>query len=94
MPKWSNGNTTVKYFASHNVKLSVPLTPAGTSRCVASLHAPKAYLSCRKAHLVENNPHLSKDKCGLFSGGDGGARTHDLLTASQTLSQLSYAPVF
>ena len=28
-----------------------------------------------------------------FSGGDGGDRTHDLLTASQTLSQLSYAPV-
>ena len=26
-------------------------------------------------------------------GGDGGDRTHDLLTASQTLSQLSYAPV-
>lgn len=28
-----------------------------------------------------------------FRGGDGGDRTHDLLTASQTLSQLSYAPV-
>lgn len=29
----------------------------------------------------------------LFThGGDGGDRTHDLLTASQTLSQLSYAP--
>ncbi len=29
----------------------------------------------------------------LLFGGDGGDRTHDLLTASQTLSQLSYAPV-
>ena len=35
--------------------------------------------------------HLQKQV--LFSGGDGGDRTHDLLTASQTLSQLSYAPV-
>ena len=29
----------------------------------------------------------------LYSGGDGRDRTVDLLTASQTLSQLSYAPV-
>ena len=28
----------------------------------------------------------------LFNGGDGRDRTVDLLTASQTLSQLSYAP--
>ena len=28
-----------------------------------------------------------------FSGGDEGDRTPDLLTASQALSQLSYAPV-
>ena len=26
-------------------------------------------------------------------GGDNGARTRDLLTASQTLSQLSYTPI-
>ncbi len=38
---------------SPNVKLSVPSTPAGTSRGEASLHAPKVHLSCRKAHLVE-----------------------------------------
>ena len=36
----------VKYCTSHKVKSSVPLTPAGTSRCKASLHAPKVYLSC------------------------------------------------
>ena len=29
---------------------------------------------------------------GLLIGGDGRDRTVDLLTASQTLSQLSYAP--
>ena len=28
----------------------------------------------------------------LFYGGGDGARTHDLLTASQVLFQLSYAP--
>lgn len=28
----------------------------------------------------------------LFFGGDNGARTRDLLTASQALSQLSYTP--
>ena len=28
-----------------------------------------------------------------FSGGDNGARTRDLLTASQALSQLSYTPM-
>ncbi len=36
-----------------NVKLSVPPTPAGTSRGEASLHAPQVHLSCRKAHLIE-----------------------------------------
>lgn len=29
----------------------------------------------------------------LFFGGDNGARTRDLLTASQALSQLSYTPM-
>ena len=29
---------------------------------------------------------------GEFSGGADGDRTHDLLTASQALSQLSYSP--
>lgn len=28
----------------------------------------------------------------LLSGGDNGARTRDLMTASHALSQLSYAP--
>ena len=35
------------------VKLSLPPTPAGTSLDDIKLHAPKVYLSCRKAHLVE-----------------------------------------
>ena len=52
LPLWS-------IMLSHKVKLSVPLTPAGTSRCEASLHAPKVCLSCRKAHLVEKNHPLS-----------------------------------
>ena len=43
----------VKVCATHKVKLSVPPTPAGTSRCAASLHAPKVCFTCRKAHLVE-----------------------------------------
>ena len=41
--------------------------------------------------VVETSPHL-----GLFlvsNGGDGGTRTPDLLTASQALYQLSYAPL-
>ena len=29
----------------------------------------------------------------MHSGGDEGVRTPDLLTASQALSQLSYAPI-
>ena len=29
-----------------------------------------------------------------YFGGDNGARTRDLLTASQALSQLSYTPIF
>ena len=31
--------------------------------------------------------------CPFFIGGDNGARTRDLLTASQALSQLSYTPM-
>ena len=34
----------------------------------------------------------SKMDCPYFIGGDNGARTRDLLTASQALSQLSYTP--
>jgi hypothetical protein len=31
-------------------------------------------------------------KCNGINGGAGEDRTHDLLTASQALSQLSYSP--
>ena len=34
----------------------------------------------------------TEDRC-IHDGGDEGDRTPDLLTASQALSQLSYAPV-
>ena len=40
--------------------------------------------------MQKEKPHF---RATFLFGGDGGDRTHDLLTASQTLSQLSYAPV-
>ena len=53
------------------------------SRCVASLHTPKVYLSCRKAHLDE------KRTCNLqvlFSGGQRWIRT--TVDASQQIYSL------
>ena len=44
-----------------------------------------------KANITEKDDYEGNR---LFLGGDSGARTHDLLTASQALSQLSYTPVF
>ena len=42
---------------------------------------------------INPNPSPTGTRFGFIGfGGDGGDRTHDLLTASQTLSQLSYAP--
>ncbi len=64
-----------------NVKLSVPPTPAGTSRGEASLHAPKVHLSCRKAHLVEKPDCIA---IGFFCGfgkkcrKNGGITTYSL----------------
>ena len=58
----------VKYCASHNVKLSVPLTPAGASLAEGILHAPKVCLSCRKAHLVRKKSLLS-DRQNLVKFG-------------------------
>ena len=40
----------------------------------------------------EKRPSVSEGLC-IHNGGDEGDRTPDLLTASQALSQLSYAPV-
>ena len=40
----------------------------------------------------EKKPSVSRRLC-IHDGGDEGDRTPDLLTASQALSQLSYAPV-
>ena len=40
----------------------------------------------------EKKPPVSRRLC-IHGGGDEGNRTPDLLTASQALSQLSYAPV-
>ena len=31
---------------------------------------------------------------GLYNGGDGGIRTHDLRVANAALSQLSYTPIY
>ena len=42
--------------------------------------------------MTNNNTHHQK-MAGIVIGGDKEDRTPDLLTASQTLSQLSYAPV-
>ena len=38
-------------FCPCKVKLSVPLTPAGTSRSEASLHAPQVCLSCEQIYF-------------------------------------------
>ena len=48
-------------------------------------------LSIGEYNLCERNM-LAKD--GGLNGGADGVRTHYLLTASQTLSQLSYSPMF
>ena len=68
--------------------------------CLPKLSAKRHHF--RRKHHWRNQHHLPKANiiekrpayASLFSGGDGGDRTHDLLTASQTLSQLSYAPEF
>ena len=52
-------------FAQREVKCAS--TPAGASRCAASLHAPKVCLSCRKAHFVRKRPHLSPRQMWPFS---------------------------
>ena len=44
------------------------------------------------AAVYEKKPPVSQRLC-IHGGGDEGDRTPDLLTASQALSQLSYAPV-
>lgn len=46
----------------------------------------------RKSIDMKKGPNLRWSLI-QFSGGDEGDRTPDLLTASQALSQLSYAPV-
>ena len=69
------------------VKLSVLPTPAGTSRCEASLHAPKVCLTCHKAHLVKKRKvhfvNLS------FFGEPSGSRTPDTMIKSHVLYLLS-----
>lgn len=67
-------------FPRNNVKESVPPTPVDTSRCIASLHTPKVYFTCRKAHLVENSTSYEV----LFSGPGCGIRTHGLLDPNAT----------
>ena len=62
-----------------------------TSHCDVFLtlaFAPRyLLLDCRMKH------GQSKKELSVFLGGDNGARTRDLLTASQALSQLSYTPM-
>ena len=66
---------TVKYCASHKVKLSVPPTPAGASRCEASLHArsalhvPQGTLSSKKRVIC------LIDKWLFFRGAGSRGRT-------------------
>ena len=55
---------------------------------------PEAPLLSRGCHGAVS-PAIRREAQGLylgFCGGGDGARTHDLLTASQVLFQLSYAP--
>ena len=62
----------------------VPRAPPGrTARDGLWVRSPIHFIKRKK----------SSKSYSFFFGGDGGDRTHDLLTASQTLSQLSYAPV-
>ena len=46
-----------------------------------------------KSALTGANP-LTLSTLMVLNGGADGDRTHDLLTASQALSQLSYSPTF
>ena len=57
------------------MKLSVPPTLEGISRCAASLHAPKVCLSFRKAHFVRKKSLLSGRQKTLFRGTGDGNRT-------------------
>ena len=45
----------------------------------------------RKERFIEKTANLAS-RLTVFSGGDKGIRTPDLLTASQTRSQLRYTP--
>ena len=83
----------MKHCASHNVKLSVPLTPAGASLAEGILHAPKVCLSCRKAHLVEKKHHLSTDKWCFFSGRDSWVRTSEMTESKSVALPLGYIPI-
>ena len=47
---------------------------------------------CPTVNGHEKGPRIPESLC-IHDGGDEGDRTPDLLTASQALSQLSYAPV-
>jgi len=49
----------------HNVKLSVPLTPAGTSLAEGTLHARSA-LIVPQGTLSSKKPHLSQTNVGSF----------------------------
>ena len=49
------------------------------------------FYTLKRAKSPVNKSKMTKSLSFLF-GGDNGARTRDLLTASQALSQLSYTP--
>ena len=49
-------------------------------------------MNARMAEIILTNVNITLFPLLEFNGGDGGARTHDLLTASQTLSQAELRP--
>ena len=61
------------------------------SELIAEMAKLKKYLLCVNCGKTKK-PLLKRASEAVF-GGDNGARTRDLLTASQALSQLSYTPI-
>ena len=72
----------------HSVSAALSLKTSHCDVFLTLAFAPRyLLLDCRMKH------GQSKKELSVFLGGDNGARTRDLLTASQALSQLSYTPM-
>ena len=80
-------------FACANVKRSVPLTSADTSRCEASLHCISNF-TCRQAHFTSRKKKDIRLDVLLFSGAGDEARTRYLHLGKVALYRMSYTRIW